>query len=132
MSYRSYLFVLSQLSSCKRAECVVQGSVVFVEVGEKDKKWKLSTKLLDSSEKSIPSFLKNSLNRSGMLRWQERGAYLCLDPETSHVYLMQEIESSNKYVPFKHVMSDFASVASEWKDILHEVSLKDDPMHRLG
>lgn len=128
MSYKSYLLVLSQLSSRKKAECVIQGSVIFVELADKKQKWHLSTKLLDASEEPIPSFLKRSISRQGILRWQERGAFLRLDPETSNVYLIQEIESLNKYVPFKHVMSDFANVATEWKDVLQN----DVPLHRIG
>jgi hypothetical protein len=132
MSYKSYLFVLSQLSSRKNAECVIQGSVIFVEVEDKNQQWHLYTKVLDASEEKVPSFLRRSLGKKGILRWQERGAYLRLDPETSHVYLMQDIDSLSKYVPFKHVMNDFANVASEWKNILQEVSLRDDAMHRIG
>ena len=132
MSYNTYLLVLSQLSSRKKAECVVQGSVIFVESKQSDKDWNLSTKIFDADTAKIPSFLQQSLTSRGLLRWQERGAFLKLDPETNSVYLVQQIQSSRKYVPFKYLMNDFAGVAREWKDILDEVSHRDDSLVRIG
>lgn len=132
MSYNTYLLVLSQLSSRKKAECVVQGSVIFVESKEVGKDWNLSTKIFDADTAKIPSFLQQSLTSRGLLRWQERGAFLKLDPETNSVYLVQQIQSSRKYVPFKYLMNDFAGVAREWKDILDEVSHRDDSLVRIG
>jgi len=128
MSYNTYLLVLSQLTSRKKAECVVQGSVIFVESKQSGKDWNLSTKIFDADTAKIPSFLQQSLNSRGLLRWQERGAYLKLDLETNSVYLVQEILSSKKYVPFKYLMNDFAGVAKQWKDILGEVSSIDDSL----
>lgn len=128
MSYNTYLLVLSQLTSRKKAECVVQGSVIFVESKQSGKDWNLSTKIFDADTAKIPSFLEQSLNSRGLLRWQERGAYLKLDPETNSVYLVQEILSSKKYVPFKYLMNDFAGVAKQWKDILDGVPSSDDSL----
>jgi hypothetical protein len=132
MSYNTYLLVLSQLSTRKKAQCVVQDSVIFIESNPQDSRWNLATKLLDSDQANIPSYLKESLSKKGLLRWQERGAYLKLDPESNHVYLIQEINSSKKYIPFRSVMNDFAGLAKEWKEILSEGTIREDSFLRLG
>jgi hypothetical protein len=132
MSYNAYLMVLSQLSTRKKAQCVIQGSVIFVESKPSNNDWSISTKIFDSEHGKLPSTLKKSLTSSGLLRWQERGAYLKLDAETNHVYLIQEIQASKKYIPFRHIMSDFTDVATEWKQILDDFSLADNNSYRIG
>lgn len=116
MEYNSFLLFLSQISGQKKAKVVVQGSVIFVETNAKNGHWNLSTKIMHSE----PRKSKNSMDGSlvnGFLKWQERGAYLKLDKETQALYLMQEVTSSKKYLPFKYLIQDFATVASEWKEI---------------
>lgn len=130
MSYNTYLLVLSQLSTRKKAECVVQDTVIFIGSNSKDDGWNLSTKIFDADQSTMPSFLKESLSSKGLLRWQERGAYLKLDLQTNNVYLIQEIQSvSKKYIPFRSLIRDFAEVANEWKDLLSEC---DNSFQRLG
>jgi hypothetical protein len=125
LSYNAFLLVMCQLSSRKKAECTIEDTAIFVEAKSEGLAWDLSTKIWDADAGKIPSFLQESLSVKGCLNWQEKGAYLKKDKETSHVYLIQEIKAHPKYVPFKHVMNDFASVASEWKSIL-----SDNPMRR--
>lgn len=123
MEYNSFLLFLSQIAGQKKAKVVVQGSVIFVETNAKNNQWSLSTKILHSESRKSKNSINNSLT-SGFLKWQERGAYLRLDKETQALYLIQEVTSSKKYLPFKYLIQDFAAVASEWKEIF-EVS--EDP-----
>ena len=118
MSYNAFLLVMCQLSTRKKAECMVQDTAIFVESKSEGKAWDLSTKIWDADEENIPSFLEESLSLKGCFNWQEKGAYLKKDRETSHIYLIQQIKAHQKYVPFKHLMNDFAQVALEWKSIL--------------
>jgi hypothetical protein len=118
MNYNIYLFLLHQLSFKKKAQCVVQGNVIFIEAKPKTKYWEISTKLVDGQLQKIPSFLKDSLTSRGILKWQERGAYLRLDPVSNHLYLIQDVKASNKYIPLKYLINDFAKVATEWKNLI--------------
>lgn len=129
MSYNAFLLVMCQLSSRKKAECIVQDSAIFVEAKSEGQAWDLSTKIWDADEEKIPLFLEESLTLKGRLNWQEKGAYLKKDKETSHIYLIQEVKAHQKYVPFKHVMNDFVSVASEWKSILSNAPLRWRSLH---
>ena len=131
MSYDSYLLVMSQMFSRKKAQVIVQGSVIFIESDRKSH-WNLSTKILGIESKKIPGRLKECVSHTGLLRWQERGAYLKLDSDTNSIYLLQEIVSSKKYLPFKYLIGDFASVANEWKEILEEFAGRDDSVTRVG
>ncbi|MCX6991372.1 MAG: hypothetical protein NTX49_10000 [Chlamydiae bacterium] len=118
MSYNAFLLVMCQLSTRKKAECTIQDNAIFVESKSEGQAWDLSTKIWDADEAKVPSFLEESLSLKGRFNWQEKGAYLKRDKETSHIYLIQEIKASPKYVPFKHLMNDFAQVALEWKNML--------------
>ena len=123
MEYNAFLLFLNQISSQRKAKVVIQGSVIFIEKSCHTGHWSISTKILANS--SLGSYLSR-----GSFRWQENGAYLKIDRETQSVYLVQEIISSKKYIPFKHVMQDFASVAEEWKEILEGCSAQENLMFR--
>ena len=43
-----------------------------------------------------------------------------MDPETDSLYLVQEISSFKRYLPFKYLIQDFANIASEWKEIFQD------------
>jgi len=124
MSYDAFLMTLSQLAGKNKARVVVQGSVIFIETQPNRKKWKMSTKIFNK-DGPLPGGMKECVSSSGMLKWQERGAYLKLDPCTNSLYLIHEIESATKYVPFKYLVNDFAQVANEWKEILDDFAERD-------
>lgn len=117
MSYNSYILARHQLAGSRNARIVVGGHLIIVESSPCAKKWTLRTELYSGRE-GIPSYICESVSASGTLRWQERGAYLKWDPATYSVHLVQEIHSSGKYAPFRHVMHDFASLASQWREAL--------------
>lgn len=128
MSYENYLDTMVQLSSQKRARIVHQGSVIFIESSPKNK-WKVSSKLFNYQ--GLPRGLKETFVGSKVMRWKERGAYLQLDPNDSSIYLIEEMEASAKYVPFKYRINDFVAVAEEWKEVFEEFSQKDHTSQRI-
>ena len=129
MSYNSFLLVMCQISSRKKAECIIEDTPISVEVKSHGTVWNISTKLWDADEESIPSFLEESLSFNGCLNWQEKGAYVKKDENTSHIYLIQEVKAHQKYIPFKHQMNDFAQVASEWKSLLSDYPMRGRKSH---
>lgn len=128
--YDAFLAVLTQLAGQKKARVVVQGSVIFIETAGKKNHWSVSTKVF-SKDGFIPPNVRDCVSSSGLMRWQERGAYLHLDPLEQAIYLVHEIHSSPKYVPFKYLMNDFVSVANEWREILEDFADKDHVSLRL-
>jgi hypothetical protein len=114
MDYHTFLLLLSQMSGQRKAKVVLQGSVIFVETGSKNDHWNLSTKISKADTKKLKFELRNGF------RWQGKGAYLKVDSEQESVYLVQEVVSSKKYLPFKYLIEDFASIACEWKEIFEE------------
>ncbi len=129
MEYSSFLLFLNQMSSQRKAKVVIQGSVIFIEKSCHTDHWSVTTKILGTPTKQLNGLIGSYLSR-GSLRWQERGAYLKMDKETNSLYLVQEITSSKKYIPFKHVIQDFVSVASEWKEIFDETSEEESLIFR--
>ncbi len=130
MSYDAFLAILTQLAGKKKARVVVQGSVLFIETKSKRDQWTISTKVFDG-EGYIPKSVRDCVSSSGVLRWQERGAYLQLDSFTNSVYLVHEIENSKKYVPFRYFVHDFVEVANEWREILDDFSERDHTPTRI-
>lgn len=124
MCYDAFLAVITQLSGRKKARVVIQGSVIFIETSPQKKCWSLSTRVF-SSDGYLPSNVRACLSANGLARWQERGAYLQLDPLEQAVYLVHEVDSLPKYVPFKFLMKDFVEVANEWREILEEFAGQD-------
>lgn len=131
MEYEDFLLMMSQLSSQKKARIVVQGSVYFIETTSKKNKWLISTQLFEGSN-SLPSTVNQCVSSCGTLRWDFGGAYLKLDRDESNLYLMQEIETDAKYVPFRYLMSDFIDIAEEWKEILDDFSQRDHTSTRIS
>jgi hypothetical protein len=121
MEYSAFLLFLNQISNQRKAKVVIQGSVIFIEKSCHTDYWSISTKVVGSHIKQLNGVLGSYLSR-GSLRWQGRGAYLKVDEETESVYLVQEVLSSKKYIPFKSLINDFASVALEWKEIFEDGS----------
>ncbi|MGE5196546.1 MAG: hypothetical protein ACM3JI_04380 [Anaerolineae bacterium] len=132
MSYDAFLTLLTQLAGQKKARVVIQGSVIFIETMPQNNRMTLSTKVFSSENGFMPRKVRECISSSGFLKWQERGAYLKLDSFDNSVTLIQEIESSTKYVPFKYLMSDFVEVANEWKEILDDFAQRDHIPTRLG
>ncbi len=130
MEYNSFLLFLNQMADQRKAKVVVQGSIIFIETSNAGH-WSLSTKILKSEIKKLKRSFGSYLSRSS-LKWQEKGAYLKIDQETDSIYLVQEIISSKKYIPFKYLIEDFASVATEWKEILEGFSDEEKLLYRLS
>jgi hypothetical protein len=128
--YDSFLAILTQLAGQKKARVVVQGSVIFIETTPKKDHWTLSTRIF-SSDGFVPPNIHACVSSRGLMKWQERGAYLHLDPLDQSVYLVHEIHSSPKYVPFKYMMNDFVAVANEWREILEDFAKRDHVSFRL-
>ena len=131
MEYNAFLVFLNQIANQKKARVVVQGSIIFIETASQNGQWNLSTKVSSSEIRKLEKSLGMPFSKNS-LKWQGKGAYLKADPDTDSLYLIQEILSSKKYIPFKHVIQDFASVASEWKEILEKCSEDENLMLDLG
>ena len=116
---------MSQLSSNRKAKIVVQGNIIFIKPSKKKNQWTLYTKVY-SGDGFCPKSVRSCVSSSGILRWQNNGAYLKFDPMTHSVFLIEEVEmEKGKYIPFKYHISDFLIVAAEWKEILHEFAEKE-------
>ena len=124
MSYDAFLAVMNQLAGQRKARCVVQGSVIFIESKPTQKKWSLATRVF-SGDGFLPQSVKECVSSSGTLHWQEKGASLRIDPSSDSVFLVQEIDQAGKYVPFRYLMRDFADVANEWREILEDFAERD-------
>lgn len=125
MLYKSFLLVMSQLASKRKARMLIHGETVFFTASEKPNHFTLYTKIY-SGEGYLPNEIRSCVSSSGLLRWEQSGAYLKLDPLTYSVYLFQEAQmEEGKYIPFKSLLSDFSSVAAEWREILRDFAAKD-------
>ncbi len=114
LPYLSFLSFLDQIHSRNKAKVVIGEDVVFVEPA-RDHYWHLSIKILDLNEEKTGTFFCH-LPKKGVWRWQEKGAFLKID---SHgVYLVQEIFSLPKYIPFRSCIQDFIAVSREWREVL--------------
>ncbi len=125
MSYSSFLIVMSQLATKRKARVVMEGEVVFFELSEKKHHCTLYTKVF-SGNGYLPNSVRSCVSSSGLLRWQQSGAYLKLDPITSSVYLFQEVQmEEGKYIPFRRHLNDFSYVACQWREILFDFAQKE-------
>jgi hypothetical protein len=124
MSYDSFLLVMSQLSGDRKARVVIQDNIIFFEKTKKNH-WTLFTKVY-SGDGFLPNSVRSCVSSSGVLRWQHGGAYLKLDLHSHSVCLFEEIEiEEGKYIPFKHHLSNFSTIATEWQEILQEFAERD-------
>ena len=122
MAYDAFLLVMSQLASGRKARIVIDGEVIFFETTQKKDRYLLYTKVY-SGDGYLPPNVRSCVSSSGVLRWQQNGAYLKLDPLTHSVYLFEEVElPQGKYIPFKHRLEHFSQVADEWKEICRDLA----------
>ena len=121
MDHKKFHLILNQLTYCKKTELAAFGAPLVIEVTEQEERWKLST-CLYSYDHEIPSTIHQCISPSGAFQWQEKGAYLKLDSEERCLYLIQEIDASKKYLPFKSLVYNFVQVADEWKEMLREMA----------
>ncbi|MGC1878717.1 MAG: hypothetical protein WA347_02725 [Rhabdochlamydiaceae bacterium] len=125
MSYSAFLLVMSQLAGNRKARVVNQGNLIFFEMSQKKNYWTLSTQVY-SGDGYLPSSVRSCVSSNGMLRWQQCGAYLKLDPLSHTIYLFQEIQmEKGKYIPFKHHLNNFSIMVAEWKELLQEFAESD-------
>jgi hypothetical protein len=125
MSYDAFLLVMSQLAGKRKARIVIQGEVIFFEASQRKNHYILYTKVY-SGDGYLPKNVRSCVSSSGLLQWQHSGAYLKLDPLTHSVYLFEEVQmEAGKYIPFKHHLNDFSTVAAEWREILQDFAQRD-------
>ncbi len=125
MSYKAFLFILSQLAGKKKTRIVVEENVIFVDTSETKEQWTLSTKVYQG-EGYIPPSVRACVSSRGTLQWQKGGAYLELDPESHSISLIEQFHvPQGKYIPFRVQFHDFLSVAAEWREIFDEQSEND-------
>lgn len=126
MAYDVFLLVMSQLAGRRKARVVIQGEVVFFEVSDKKNRLIFSTKIF-SGDGDLPPSVRSCVFSNGVLRWQQNGAFLKLDPNIHCVSLVQEVEmEKNKYLPFRRHLEDFCGIASEWREILRGFAEQDE------
>lgn len=112
MSYDALIDVMNPLGLKKKTRCVVQGSVIFIE--------------------SKPIQKKQCVASSGVLRWQEKGANVRLDPASRSIYPTRELGGESKYIPFRYMTHDLADVVNEWREILDDFAERDHTSVRLA
>lgn len=118
MHYKLFLHTLSQLNNNGRATIVFEDNTIYVN-SMKSNKWRLST-LLYEGRYDTPSEVHCCMSSTGILRWQQRGAYLQRDASSDCISLIEEIDiQSNKYLSFKNHIVDFIQVSKEWKEIFN-------------
>jgi hypothetical protein len=111
MSYDALIAVMNPLALKKKARCVVQGSVIFIE--------------------SKPKQLNKCVASSGVLRWQVKGAKSLPDPASHSIGPTQEVGVDPKYIPFRYMTQDVADVAGDWREILDDFAERDHTSVRL-
>jgi hypothetical protein len=122
MSYQIFLRILIQLSLHSKVVAHIEGREVMVErIG---KKWNLSTRLF-SEEGFMPQSIRDCVSSTGILRWQDKGAFLKLDPRTFSVFLIQEMTPTVSYRSFRSLMRDFLQHAQEWQQTLRRLADQD-------
>lgn len=127
MAYDAFIQVITQLSGQKRARIVVKEQVIFIDRLDKNRKknlWNLSS-VVFHGEGYLPPSIRDCVSSSGVLRWEENGAELRVDPLTKSVYLVQEIDAANRYIPFRYFISDFATLAQEWRTYFDDLTSRD-------
>lgn len=123
MAYDVFLQVMSQLSGQKRARFVMNDQVIFIDKLQKNQ-WALSTKVFHADGFLSPS-VRDCVSSSGVLRWQEKGASLRVDPISKNVYLVHEIDAASRYTHFRFLIADFVSLAKEWRAVFNDLSSRD-------
>lgn len=53
------------------------------------------------------------------------GATLRVDPISKNIYLVHEIDATNRYTHFRFLIADFVSLAQEWRTIFDDLSSRD-------
>ncbi len=131
MAYDVFLQVMSQLSGQKRARFVMDGQTIFIDRLQKrsqdklqETRWSLSTKVFDGNG-YLPPSVRDCVSSSGVLRWQEKGATLRLDPISKSVFLVHEIDAANRYLSFRYYLRDFSTLAQEWRTLFDDLSSGD-------
>ena len=125
MLYKAFLILMSQLVGRRKAHVIIDEESIFFELGNKENHFTFYTKVY-SGDGYLPQAIRSCVSSSGVLRWQESGAYLKLDPLTHSVYLFQEAQMEmGKYLPFKHFLSDFCTVSQEWREMFREFAEHD-------
>ncbi len=124
MSYDAFLQVMSQLSGARRARCVVKNQIIFIDNVSEKNRWALTAKVFDG-EGYLPPSVRDCLSSSGRLRWQEKSAYLRLDDISKTIFLVHEIDSTRRYIPFRFYLRDFAELAEEWHLMFDDLAASD-------
>jgi|HubBroStandDraft_4_1064222.scaffolds.fasta_scaffold214242_2 hypothetical protein len=124
MLYNDFLQVITQLAGNNKARITIQENTIFFERIKKNC-WILHTKVY-SGDDYLPSGVRSCMPSSGLLQWQQKGAYLKLDPHSHSVDLFEKIEiEEGKYIPFKYHLSNFVATATEWKETLQSFAESD-------
>ena len=113
MDYQDYILLIGRLSRHSIARLTVGAREIVIEKSLTH--WKLSTQIFQC-DGSVPSHVEECVWSAALLKWKEK-ILLTLDPLTSSVHLLQEVDPSH-FPAFKSQISQFLSLADEWQDIV--------------
>lgn len=115
ITYRLFLYILTQLSTVGMAKIFICGYDIFFTV-ENVENWLISTKIKSFLNKNTFAFKELFQNRINSKIYFSN-SYLTLD---SGINLNQNVIKINKYKKFSILMKNYLEEVNDWKEILAE------------
>lgn len=115
MPYHLFLDILLQLSSKKKAVITLDNGTIHIHPLRGKSKWRIYMPLSQGDENALHTFMP----QSGILRLDQKGPHLELDPSTQTLQLIDEIQiQKDKYLSFKKQLDEFICISQEWQEVI--------------
>ncbi|MBS0620340.1 MAG: hypothetical protein JSS61_02650 [Verrucomicrobia bacterium] len=122
MSYDAFLLVMGQLTGSRKARVLIDERYLIFETNLKRDRWTISTTVF-SGEAEIPPAVLSCISSRGTFRWEDSGCTLKMDPDTHSIQLLLDVPfQMGKYLPFRSHVTQFLSIANQWRSMFEEIA----------
>lgn len=119
MTYRLYLYILTQLATRKFVVLPLGNHHMLFRIDEENGEWKFSLKLASLNKQNFSHQLKQCFSTRNSLTFHDPNTYLTLDNQQgSGVYLNKKMRPLHKYLLFKQVVEELLEEADDFKELL--------------
>ena len=118
MTYRLYIFIITQLATRKFVVITFGRYNIFFQVDEKRGDWTISLKLSDVEQNNFSQQVKECFSARNYASFMSK-SHLTIDHQHGPgIYLVRDIKPTKKYLLFKSIFEELVEEAGDYKDLL--------------
>ncbi len=118
MTYRIYIFIITQLATKNFVTIPFGNYNVFFQICDQKKDWSISLKIAHLDEDNCSQQIKECFSLRKRARFSSKGSQIVIDHiHGPGVYLLYDTKPMKRYLIFKEVLENLLEEADDFKEL---------------